>query len=215
MIVTTVFAPCSSAFPTRLETELRQPVSIPLPPQVAHRFIANDRCRMKRLEFKDRVLTNLLQVSWRSLDGNARSEPRTRQIQQVGDQAIHTLRATQHAGPHPRTLRVAVGCHREQRCASGDGAERRAQVVAQNANELIPVEVHPCGIPHDGCRERLVDGLVKAAHTRNVRAAPVIVIEPQDAGSECPKFREDLLGRESVPKSARQRADARTLAWRA
>lgn len=65
--------------PDKVGDELRQPVSIPLPPQVAHRFIANDRCRMKRLEFKDRVLTNLLQVSWRSLDGNARSEPRTRQ----------------------------------------------------------------------------------------------------------------------------------------
>ena len=86
----------------------------------------------------------------------------------------------------PTPLRVVPG-QSQQRRARRDGANRRPQVMAEDADELIAEQIGLHGKPRQRHHQRFIDGLVESPDLTQVLPAAFLV-EPQHRRSQRAKL---------------------------
>src|SRR5690349_11559137 len=96
---------------------------------------------------EDGLFAYLLKVRELPLERKRSSQSSVREIQQVRDQPFHSLRAINDARDDSKSSFWIVLGKRQESRAGRDGAQRRPQIVAENADELIAKSVSLTGEP--------------------------------------------------------------------
>ncbi len=105
--------------------------------QIALALDANFAAGIGELQLVDRLGAQLAQIDAAPLDGEPAAQPAAGEVEQVVDHARHPVGAGEDAAHHPRLL-VGEAAVAQQHLGRGeDGGERVAQVVPDDADELL------------------------------------------------------------------------------
>lgn len=119
---------------------------------------------MAGTDLNHRFFAYLLKVGGPSLERNGFTQPRAGEVEEIADHPLHALSAAENARHDPASsLRIVLG-HSQEGSARRNGAERRAQVVAEHADELIPKTVRLNREPIHRLRQRFVNRFIESAN---------------------------------------------------
>src|SRR5690349_21171850 len=124
------------------------------------------------------------------------SQSGIREIQQVRDQPLHSLRTVDDSRRDTKSSFWIVLGHRQEGRAGRDGAKWRAQIVPEHADKLIAKPVSLTGEPIHRLGHRFIDRLVESAYIGEI-GLPAVFIEAQHGCPKCAKLRENRPKREA------------------
>ena len=121
----------------QISHHLRQAVGIPAPPLIALGVDAHAASRMGEVQLFHRVLDELAQIDAPRIDGEAAAQPAAGEVEQVVDHPRHPVGARPDSPQHAGLPLIEASVPQQQLGGGDDGGERVAQVVSDDADEVV------------------------------------------------------------------------------